>query len=178
MNRDNHTIQDAALTNALEKARGLEASIIKIEQDLKSAKQELSKTKDFISAWYGFAGVSVGEAANGFTLEQGVESSITTESRGSNPKKETVVAVVMAIILETGHPVSRNFLFDRLKDAGIRINGKDPKMILSTMLWRSKDLVIRLDHHGYWLTSHPYAPAGYDPYVPNVDLPVQRSVFD
>lgn len=46
---------------------------------------------------------------------------------------------------------------------GLVINGKDPQMVLSTMLWRKRDQVARVNGGGYWLAEVPNEAAGYDP---------------
>ena len=66
------------------------------------------------------------------------------------------------IIAVAGRPVSRGELFPRLRELGINIDGKHPQMVLSTMLWRMRDQVVRLAE-GYWLAEEPYPPLAYDP---------------
>ncbi len=39
-------------------------------------------------------------------------------------------------------------------------------MVLSTMLWRMKDRIVRLPQFGYWIADKEYVPAGYDPSAP------------
>jgi hypothetical protein len=82
-----------------------------------------------------------------------------------NPKKELVVRVARTIIKKKGRPLQRGPLFEALREHGLIINGADPEMVLSTMLWRKRDEIIRLPDHGYWLAEEPYPPAAYDPSV-------------
>lgn len=66
------------------------------------------------------------------------------------------------IILDAGRPVPRKELFEDLASRGIHIHGKDPEMVLSTMMWRMPQDFIRLAGYGYWLRELPYAPANYE----------------
>jgi hypothetical protein len=50
-----------------------------------------------------------------------------------------------------------------LTERGLIIEGADPEMVLSTMLWRSKDRIVRLPKFGYWVAERPYVSAGYVP---------------
>ena len=49
----------------------------------------------------------------------------------------------------------------------MHVSGADPKMVVSTMLWRMKSKIVRLRVPGkgfrYWLTERPYEPTGYIP---------------
>jgi hypothetical protein len=74
-----------------------------------------------------------------------------------------VAEAAREIISEAGEPVMRDVLYFLLAERGIHIHGKDPRMVLSTMLWRTNDQVVRLKGGGYWLADMPYEPAGYDP---------------
>ncbi|WP_375598313.1 hypothetical protein [Devosia sp. Naph2] len=89
-----------------------------------------------------------------------------------NPKKEEVAKVAREIIEEAGHPLNRGDLFQRLQSKGIDLQGANPQMVLSTMLWRAgeKAGIVRLKRSGggYWLKERPWPDAGYDP----------ESVFD
>jgi hypothetical protein len=74
-----------------------------------------------------------------------------------------VVDVALQIIQERGEPMARRELFDELAGRGIVIQGKDPEMVLSTMLWRSKEKIVRLPGHGYWPADRSYPDAHYIP---------------
>jgi len=79
-----------------------------------------------------------------------------------NPDRLTVGAHVKQIINELKRPVLREDLFNALAERGIVIHGKDPQMVLSTMMWRMPQDFIRLAGHGYWLRALPWAPANYE----------------
>jgi hypothetical protein len=81
----------------------------------------------------------------------------------ANPKKEDIAHLVREMISERQKPMSRNAIFAALEGSNIHLKGKDPKMILSTMLWRMPKQFVRLQGHGYWLADKPYEPAGYVP---------------
>lgn len=54
-----------------------------------------------------------------------------------NPDKSEVAAQVAAMLMDSDKPLSRREIFDRLTENGVEIKGKDPEMVLSTMLWRA-----------------------------------------
>ena len=80
-----------------------------------------------------------------------------------NPPREEVVEACMEIISAAGKPLSRQELYDGLLARGMQVYGKDPQMVLSTMLWRSQEQIVRLPSFGYWLRSEPYDQAVYFP---------------
>lgn len=66
-----------------------------------------------------------------------------------------------------GEPIKRDELYDLLIAQGYVIEGKNPQMILSTMLWRVKNSgLIRLNGGGYWIKEQRYEPANYFPELP------------
>ena len=56
----------------------------------------------------------------------------------------------------------REELFPALIEKGFVIEGNDPHMVLSTMLWRMKDKakIVRLRGGGYWLADRPLPEPG------------------
>ena len=82
-----------------------------------------------------------------------------------NPKKEIVAEEARKLIQEAGEPLSRADLYKRLCDRGIVIEGKDPEQVLSTMLWRTRNVVpiIRIPGGGYWLAGVPHEASDYHP---------------
>lgn len=83
--------------------------------------------------------------------------------RVMNPPRERVVDEALSLIREAGEPLSRQVIFDKLQARGVVIEGKNPLMILSTMLWRTPKRIVRLRGHGYWPADIPYEPASHDP---------------
>lgn len=53
-----------------------------------------------------------------------------------NPDKRDVAAQVAAMLMDSDKPLLRREIFQKLLANGIEIRGKDPEMVLSTMLWR------------------------------------------
>jgi hypothetical protein len=74
--------------------------------------------------------------------------------KSRNIPKEEVARECVAILTEIGRPLSRQELLDALNERGIELYGKDPAMVLSTMLWRSRDAITR-------------TPVGYVPAAPH-----------
>ncbi len=81
-----------------------------------------------------------------------------------NSRKEVVAEAAYKLVKMHGHPIKRDKLFELLEEQGLIIKGKNPHMILSTMLWRVKNSgLIRLGRGGYWLKDQRYEPLGYEP---------------
>ncbi|WP_126665606.1 hypothetical protein [Croceibacterium ferulae] len=74
-------------------------------------------------------------------------------SRPKNPDRGIVVAAVSEILIEAGRPLSVEELYDALLSRGIEIRGRRPEVVLTTMLWRSRDRIDRVGNTGYWLVS-------------------------
>jgi hypothetical protein len=158
---------DAALQNAMRRFNEIGAEIGELGRRISALKEEQERIGKFIEAWHEFAGVSVHTDANDVieppseTLKI-VRKEVAKRATG-NPKKELVVEAVREIIRERMEPVSRSDLFKALTERGIILQGADPQMVLSTMLWRMRDRVARVKGGGYWLAEVPNALAGYDP---------------
>ncbi|PDS75448.1 hypothetical protein [Rhizobium sp. L43] len=54
-----------------------------------------------------------------------------------NPSKEKVAKIVRQMLEDSDKPLSRSEIYKSLDRQGIKIWGKDPEMVLSTMLWRA-----------------------------------------
>ncbi len=74
--------------------------------------------------------------------------------------------------------MTRTALYEELGRRGIRLFGKDPVMVLSTMLWRSQERIVRLPNHGYWPAERTYEPAGYFPQMDDVLRAASREPED
>jgi hypothetical protein len=83
--------------------------------------------------------------------------------RVENPNRAIVADMALGLIREIGRPLPRSELFQALSSRGLRLEGKDPLMIFSTMLWRERARIIRLNGFGYWPTGEAFPPAGYTP---------------
>jgi hypothetical protein len=164
-------MSDDAITNANAQKDELAKQINRLTAELEDSRRALKRVEQFISDWHIFAGVQPEDNTTSATEEKTV-GKVTPLARArelNNPKKDDVVARVRIFIGEKGEPVSRNEAFADLEANSFEIRGTDPKMVLSTMLWRSKDQVVRLKlpngRNAYWLTEQPYPPAGYVPGV-------------
>jgi len=80
-----------------------------------------------------------------------------------NPDRKVVASRSLELIAAAGRPLSRKALFKRLRDEGLEVYGKNPLMVLSTMLWRERDRIIRIPGFGYWPVGKPYPPGDYFP---------------
>ncbi|KWV43855.1 hypothetical protein AS026_19490 [Rhizobium altiplani] len=80
-----------------------------------------------------------------------------------NPRKEEIAKISREIIEASDAPVSRAALFEALADRSIIISGKNPHMVLSTMLWRAgaEEGIINLKGYGYWLKDRDYPEGNY-----------------
>lgn len=156
-------MSDSALEAAEKKAIDLRAAIASLKNKIADDQARLSRLSneaaavdDWIRTWHQLAGtpyIPAGMERSEITLPVG------KPKRPKNPDREIVVEKALQIIRERGEPMSRRDLFEALKEQGIELRGKDPEMVLSTMLWRSQDRIERLIPFGYWPTGVEYAPA-------------------
>jgi len=155
---------DQALQNALVKRDTLARQINEAQQYVEGLRRDLTRVDAFIADWHKYAGVPAPEQTSYAIETSGPPPS--TKKVLNNSKKEEVAAATVELITAAGRPMSRNELFPALtQKKGMRIEGTDPDMVLSTMLWRmmKKAGLVRLKGGGYWLRDKPYPEAGYDP---------------
>lgn len=166
---------DRALMNATAKRDALAAEINQLLQRVDDLKHEAARVDQFIAEWQTFAGVQLEsnverpentdfstEPTQGFIPGAAARRGRTT----GNPKKELVAEVALEIIRDRGEPVMRSDLYKALVERGVLLQGTDPEMVLSTMLWRMMREgapLVRLKSGGYWLADEPNEDAGYDP---------------
>jgi hypothetical protein len=153
-------MNDPAIRNAiLERARLL-AKIADSEARTRRLKAQLSEINTFITQWEKFSGVPAPIPDGNELLSRAADSSQNgTDSYGANPprmqnsKKEEVAAAARRILEAAPAPISRADLYQQLRSEGLRINGSNPEMVLSTMLWRAGrvEKITRLKSGGYWL---------------------------
>lgn len=140
-----------------------EAQISALRAEIASHAKEWEKLRQFVATWYELAGTQAPA-----DIIKPVDNSLADgpdgkRTRPKNPDRERVVEMCLQIIQEEGHPMGRRGLFDALVERGVVIQGKDPEMVLSTMLWRSKDRIVRLPNYGYWPAGAPHEDARYWP---------------
>jgi hypothetical protein len=170
-------VTDRALINAEKRRDEIAAEINKKNQEIEVLRKDLSVVEKFIADWHMFADNPIGtgvirtrktpDTGHGpvnterSMLDLGREADSPPKTR-KNPDRAVVGKHAMDIILEAGEPVPRRELFEKLATRGVHISGKDPEMVLSTMMWRMPQDFIRLHGHGYWLRELPYLPANYE----------------
>ena len=143
----------ARLKNAVDEIDKLEADAETIRNRQAQIRGEIEKLNSFIATWYEMAGQQPPET---FELKVNEPDTGARRTRPKNPDRVRVAKMAVSIIHDAGRPLSRRELFDQLSRQGLVINGKDPEMVLSTMLWREKDIIQRIPGEGYW-------PAGEAP---------------
>jgi hypothetical protein len=145
---------DAALENAMARRRYLHDRTNEIVQEINGLMEAHSKTRDelmeveaFIRMYHQMAGTKAPDVEEQKVVEA---VGVTKRVRPANPPREDVAKACVKYIREAGRPLGRHELFETLASNGIEIRGKDPEMVLSTMLWRSKNIIRRLPEGGYW----------------------------
>lgn len=161
-------MSDQALENAKNKREQLVTRRTELEIELTALRADLADADDFIANWYRYAGVQPVENANisgTVSILSASPMSPTPKKVLTNSKKEDVAAEVRRMIEAKGEPILRKDLLPALIAKGFKIEGSDPDMVLSTMLWRAGDSagVIRLKKGGYWMKEAPWPAAGYSP---------------
>lgn len=175
---------DTALENAMRSRDELAAKVNKAQQQIDDWRREIAEAEAFINSWHRWAGTespipaasqraSVLEpnpAEAGLAHAEDAENRPQEEGRKrpmGNSKKEDVAAEVRKIIEERGRVVPRKELLPELIRRGYTIEGTDPDMVLSTMLWRAGNAagVVRVGRAGYWLIEKDWPEANYYPQV-------------
>lgn len=169
---------DAALRNALARRDGIAAEINSVQQRVEELRAELVEVDRFIQAWHEFAGVPFDgkEQPENDTANVLSAKPVKRPRATGNPPREEVAERVRELIKARNEALSRDALYAGLQADGIKIKGADPKMVLSTMLWRSKDRIVRVKTpkgHRYWLAEVPNADIGYDPNPPETEAEFQ-----
>ena len=155
---------DRALENAMRKRDQIAAEINRLAQRTEECRRHLAAVDKFISDWHQFAEIPRLSAS----VESGEKDTAKVGYRRTrrtvkNPPRAEVVAKAREIIWNAGAPMARSALYQALAENGVRITGKDPEMVLSTMLWREPEEIMRLPKFGYWLTEMSCSQAGYEP---------------
>lgn len=153
---------------AMAQREKLETKVSKLEQRLSVARSELSRAEQFISSWEHYSGI-VGQRPS----DTAAESTVT----GANPAKEAVARMAVEAVLEAGRPLTRAEVYVELQKKGLTLQGKVPIVVLSTMLWRMKEVIPFIKGAGYWPVGHPL-PAAYRDRVSDADTtPSQVDIF-
>lgn len=143
-------MSDAALAGARRERERIEAVISGLDAKLARSKAQLAEIDEFVDKYNKFSAVGRDKAEiNGGENEPQTK----TGQPHNNSKKEDVAVAARRIIEGLEGGISRADLFAALQALGLKISGKDPEMVLSTMLWRAgKEFgVVRLKAGGYTL---------------------------
>ncbi|HDZ72253.1 MAG TPA: hypothetical protein ENH55_05625 [Aurantimonas coralicida] len=156
---------DQALQNAKAQREQLLAERLKLHERIARLDNEIGDADRFIEDWHRYASpeshAADPESAAG---QNKPEPSVDTPKKTTgNSRKEDVASAAREVILERGIPMLRNDLYPLLVERGMTIEGRDPQMVLSTMLWRMRDQLVRVKGGGYWPADIANAEAGYDP---------------
>jgi hypothetical protein len=149
---------DKAYENATARREALAKEINLTQQRLEELRSELRGVDTFLDQWRKFSGVPDSAA---LTLAGPAPSIRRTRE---NSKKEEVAEAAYEIIASEGRPLPRSELFKKLIKRGLIIEGSDPEVVLSTMLWRMRNRIKRLKKGGYWLADRPWKGGGTDPF--------------
>ena len=158
-------MNDLALKAAEQKLGEIEQALSRQRNVIADANAEISRLQgqrgeiaSWIEMWHTLAGKpQVPVAAERSEIGLPV-SRHAKRKRPNNPDKSVVVDKALEIIRERDEPMGRKALFVALAENGIVLEGTDPQMVLSTMLWRSKDRIQRLPAFGYWPAGETYEP--------------------
>lgn len=152
---------DKALSNAMERLDEIHRRMARIAEDMETlrmsfqnAGEERERLRAFIATWHELAGIPF---PDGMVSDE-TPAPEPKRVKPKNPDREWVTEKALEIIRERGEPMPRKELFDALTARGVEIHGKDPEMVLSTMLWRTKDRIQRLPAFGYWPAGEVYEP--------------------
>lgn len=155
---------DAALKNAKAQRKQLVDERLALHDRLTALDTQIGKIDNFIKDWHAFAeGEAVSAVDNSESPEQNKQAPSPKKVTGNSPKEE-VAKAAREIILERGSAIKRDELYDLLTSRGLVIQGKDPQMVLSTMLWRMKDEIVRVKGGGYWVADVSNPELEYDPH--------------
>lgn len=173
---------DRALANAEARQAELTARLQELEREAENVRAEQARVEAFIRDWHAFAAAGAGSDGSVVTgpAEPRVRRvrTLSPEARALLKKrlvaraakravntlgKEEVAEAARQVIREAGHPMIRPDLMRALRERGVVIEGANPDVVLSTMLYRTTGLVTNLKGFGYWLHDEPYPPAGYMP---------------
>jgi len=161
---------EAMLKQLLERRKTLNAELINIED-------QIGQITKFVKSWHLFAEADPAGIDHNSVIAVGAQENKPEPSQPVKPKqpKNTDRVIVgdevLKIIRERGQPVSRADLYEELTNRGMVILGKDNEMVLSTMLWRSRDRIVRLKTGGYWIAGEDWPDANY---LPSLDEQIRK----
>lgn len=153
-------MSDAAIVNATARREQLVADTARLAAEIDTAKKEIARIDTFIQEWKRFAGEDAGPL---FEQDAPPAPPVVKAFKPKNPPKERIGNILRQYLLDRQMPASRKQMMQHLRSVGVNLEGTDPDMVLSTMLWRMQDRFVRIPKLGYWLVDQPYTPADYNP---------------
>lgn len=183
---------DAAIANAQKRRDEIAARINQLSQEVETLRREIAGVDQFIATWHLYASNSapaVGHTGSPHHSQRGAlpipppPPPVSAIPSPKNPSRDDVGRAAWGLMGTLGRPIPRTELFALLAKEGIHIYGKDPEMVLSTMMWRMQEHFVRIPKFGYWKKNEPYPSAGY---VPGANVEddgedakvIQNSIFD
>ena len=155
---------DAAYRNARAYRQEIANNINRLKDQIDRLQAEAGRVDRFLQEWQDFSShtehtENIRESASIEPVDKSKREPL------GNPSKEIIAAAARDLIAAAGQPVSRNSLYDYLTEArGLTIRGSNPKMVLSTTMWRLSQgdgEFVRLPKFGYWFRDRDYEPAGF-----------------
>ena len=157
---------DKALENAEAKKKQLVSRRIQLHSEIAALDEQIGKIDSFIRDWHAFAEsafeLSTGEGSDSIVAIAASEEVAPKRTTGNSRKEDVADAAYMAI-LEWEKPVSRDELLNAVTERGMIIEGKDRVGVFTTMMWRMRDKIVKLESGGYWLADIEYPPENYYP---------------
>lgn len=169
---------DDALKNAEAHRNQLLNRRAELEAEMGAVDERIERAERFIAEWHEFAYGAPVDSVNSPKQSASAAADTSLKRATGNSSKEKVAEAAREVILESGAPLMRDELYGRLIERGLTIQGKDPHMVLSTMLWRMKEKIVRVDGGGYWPADVLNRAIGHDPdYFADVEKEAEELVM-
>ncbi|MBB3445885.1 hypothetical protein [Rhizobium sp. BK379] len=118
-------------------AQSLKTLLDQLHEERDKLKSQLASIEKAISDMEGtYSELTAGEIAPVVDKSKKMPVRVGGKIR-INPSKEKVAKIVRQMLEDSEKPLSRSEIYKSLDRQGIKIWGKDPEMVLSTMLWRA-----------------------------------------
>ena len=158
---------------AVARLEAMAVKISRLEQQLLDARAEHHRAATFIENWEHFSGFPHPSRADTPAESQPTQPT-GIEAQRLNPPKEKVAEMAIDILREAGRPLFRALLYEQMLKRGLVLHGKNPVVVLSTMLWRMSEVVPFIKGEGYWPKDDPLPGSMFDP----ADMPsIVNSAF-
>jgi hypothetical protein len=148
---------DSAYANAERRRVVLLNELERVEAQANTIRKQIEDVDRFLSEWRQYAGVTVADdVPSPSSTDTSLKAAPTRRGpRSNNPDKEIIGDEVQRMLEEFQRPMSRQRIFTELEQRGFKLEGSDPPMVLSTMLWRMKHRFVRIPGKGYWFAGKP-----------------------